>query len=82
MKMKTHWTPVLHAQMGHAAVTDALLRIFPVWMVNAIGALGVSAHTAGMERGLIPCRDAAYFATIIGFSLTATGAIVRSRRAG
>lgn len=68
--------------MGHAAVTDALLRIFPAWLVNAIGALGVSAHTTGMERGVIPCRDLVYFATVIGFALTATGAIVRSRRAG
>jgi ABC-2 type transport system permease protein len=67
---------------GHAAVTDALLRFFPVWMVNAIGSLGVSAHVSGMERGVIPFRDLVYFATVIGFSLTATGAIVRSRRAG
>jgi ABC-2 type transport system permease protein len=67
---------------GHAAVTDALLRLFPVWLANAIGVLGVSAHTSGMDRGVIPFRDLAYFVTVIGFSLTATGAIVRSRRAG
>ena len=47
-----------------------------------LAAFSVVTHFDGFQRGVIDLRDLVYFLSVIGFSLFATGVIIRSHRAG
>jgi ABC-2 type transport system permease protein len=70
--------------MGFPPVTEFLLHVVGLnqhW-VEGIAALGVMTHFDWWQRGVIDSRDLVYFASLILFSLFATGVIIRGHRAG
>jgi ABC-2 type transport system permease protein len=52
------------------------------WLVHTISAFSVFTHFEYFSKGVLDSRDVIYFLSVIGFSLFATGVIIRSHRAG
>jgi len=67
---------------GFNPVTDLLVRWASPAFVDTVAAFSVVTHFDGFQRGVIDLRDLAFFLSVIGFALFATGVIIRSHRAG
>jgi ABC-2 type transport system permease protein len=67
---------------GFNPVTDLLVRWASPAAVDTVAAFSVVTHFDGFQRGVIDLRDLAYFVSVIGFALFATGVIIRGQRAG
>src|SRR3990172_12611917 len=67
---------------GFTPVTDLLVSWASPDAVDTVAAFSVVTHFDGFQRGVIDLRDLAYFLSVIGFALFATGAIIRRQRAG
>jgi ABC-2 type transport system permease protein len=63
-------------------VTDLLARWASPAFVDAVAAFSVITHFDGFQKGVIDSRDLAFFVSVIGFALFATGVIIRGHRAG
>jgi ABC-2 type transport system permease protein len=66
---------------GFSPVTDLLVRWASPAFVDTIAAFSVVTHFDGFQRGVIDTRDLFFFLSVIGFSLFATGVILRGHRA-
>ena len=64
---------------GFNPVTDLLARWASPVLVDAVAAFSVVTHFDGFQRGVIDARDLYFFFAVIGFSLFATGVILRNR---
>ncbi|HUK06020.1 MAG TPA: ABC transporter permease [Burkholderiales bacterium] len=64
---------------GFNPVTDLMARWASPALVDAVAAFSVVTHFDGFERGVIDARDLYFFLAVIGFSLFATGVILRNR---
>jgi len=64
---------------GFNPVTDLMARWASPALVDAVAAFSVVTHFDGFERGVIDARDLYFFLAVIGFSLSATGVILRNR---
>jgi ABC-2 type transport system permease protein len=67
---------------GFNPVTDMLSRWASPAFVDTVAAFSVVTHFDNFQRGVIDSRDLLFFASVIGFSLFATGVIIRGHRAG
>jgi ABC-2 type transport system permease protein len=67
---------------GFNPVTDLLTRWANPAVVDTVAAFSVVTHYDGFQRGVIDLRDLAFFLSVIGFALFATGVIIRGHRAG
>ena len=67
---------------GFNPVTDLMIRWASPAVVDTVAAFSVVTHYDGFQRGVIDLRDLAYFLSVIGFALFATGVIIRGHRAG
>jgi ABC-2 type transport system permease protein len=67
---------------GWPPVTNLLVRWAPDWLVNGVAAFSVVPHFDGFQRGVLDTRDLIFFLSIIGFSLFATGVVIRNLRSG
>jgi len=67
---------------GYAPVTDLLARVASPRVVEVIAAFSVMTHFEGFQRGVLDLRDLAFFLSVMGFTLFATGVIIRNHRAG
>ena len=67
---------------GFTPVTDLLVRWASPWFVDIVASFSVLTHFDSFQRGVIDLRDVAFFGSLIGFALFATGVIIRSLRAG
>jgi ABC-2 type transport system permease protein len=67
---------------GFNPVTDLLVRWASPAFVDTVAAFSVVTHFDGFQRGVIDLRDLAFFASVIGFALFATGIVIRGHRAG
>jgi ABC-2 type transport system permease protein len=67
---------------GWPPVTNLLVRWAPEWLVSTVAAFSVIPHFDGFQRGVLDSRDIIFFLSIIGFSLFATGVIIRNLRSG
>ena len=67
---------------GLKPVTDLLVRWASPAFVDTVAAFSVVTHFDGFQRGVIDLRDLAFFLSVIGFALFATGVIIRGHRAG
>lgn len=67
---------------GFNPVTDLLVRWASPAVVDTVAAFSVITHFDAFQRGVIDSRDLAFFLSVIGFALFATGVIIRSHRAG
>jgi ABC-2 type transport system permease protein len=67
---------------GFTPVTDLLVRWASPWFVDVVASFSVMTHFDSFQRGVIELRDVAFFGSLIGFALFATGVIIRGLRAG
>jgi ABC-2 type transport system permease protein len=67
---------------GFPPVTNLLTRMDWPWLVNTVAAFSVMTHFEYFTKGVVDSRDVVFFLSVIGFSLFATGVIIRSHRAG
>ncbi|HEX9397751.1 MAG TPA: ABC transporter permease [Burkholderiales bacterium] len=67
---------------GFNPVTDLMVRWASPALVDTVAAFSVVTHFDNFQRGVIDLRDLAYFLSVIGFALFATGVIIRNHRAG
>jgi ABC-2 type transport system permease protein len=67
---------------GFNPVTDLMARWASPALVDTVAAFSVVTHFDGFQRGVIDSRDVAFFLSLIGFALFATGVIIRGHRAG
>jgi ABC-2 type transport system permease protein len=67
---------------GFNPVTDLMVRWASPAVVDTVAAFSVVTHFDGFQRGVIDTRDLLFFLSVIGFSLFATGVILRAHRAG
>jgi ABC-2 type transport system permease protein len=66
---------------GWPPVTDMLVRWAAPSLVEAIASFSVMTHFMALQKGVLDSRNFAYFASVIGFSLFATGVVIRAHRA-
>ena len=64
---------------GFNPVTDLIARWASPALVDTVAAFSVITHFEGFQRGVIDSRDLLFFLSVIGFSLFATGIILRNR---
>jgi ABC-2 type transport system permease protein len=64
---------------GFNPVTDLLARWAGPALVDTVAAFSVVTHFDGFQKGVIDSRDLLFFLSLIGFSLFATGVILRNR---
>ena len=67
---------------GFNPVTDLLTRWANPAVIDTVAAFSVVTHFDNFQRGVIDLRDLAFFLSVIGFALFATGVIIRGHRAG
>jgi len=67
---------------GFNPVTDLLVRWASPALVDVVAAFSVVTHFDAFQKGVIDTRDLAFFLSVIGFALFATGVILRGHRAG
>jgi ABC-2 type transport system permease protein len=67
---------------GFNPVTDLMTRWASPELVDTVAAFSMVTHFDGFQRGVIDSRDLFFFLSVIGFSLFATGVILRGHRAG
>ena len=64
---------------GFNPVTDLMARWASPALVDAVAAFSVITHFDAFQRGVIDARDVFFFFSVIGFSLFATGVVLRNR---
>jgi ABC-2 type transport system permease protein len=64
---------------GFNPVTDLMARWASPALVDTVAAFSVVTHFDGFQKGVIDTRDLYFFLAVIGFSLFATGVILRNR---
>jgi ABC-2 type transport system permease protein len=64
---------------GFAPVTGLLERWASPAFVDTVAAFSVVTHFDGFQRGVIDARDVIFFLSVMGFSLFATGVVLRNR---
>jgi ABC-2 type transport system permease protein len=64
---------------GFSPVTDLLTRWAGPALVDTVAAFSVVTHFDTFQKGVIDGRDVLFFVSVIGFSLFATGVVLRSR---
>jgi ABC-2 type transport system permease protein len=64
---------------GFNPVTDLMVRWASPAFIDTVAAFSVVTHFDGFQKGVIDSRDLAYFLSVIGFSLFATGMALRNR---
>ena len=64
---------------GFNPVTDLMVRWASPAFIDTVAAFSVVTHFDGFQKGVIDSRDLLYFLSVIGFSLFATGLVLRNR---
>jgi len=64
---------------GFNPVTDLMVRWASPAVIDTVAAFSVVTHFDGFQKGVIDSRDLLYFLSVIGFSLFATGVVLRNR---
>lgn len=70
------------ALAGFKPVVEMFVDWAPPAMVDVVASFSVMTHFMGLEKGVFDTRDLIYFASMIGFCLFSTSAIIRAHRAG
>ena len=64
---------------GFSPVTDLLVRWASPAVVDAVAAFSVVTHFDGFQKGVVDSKDLLFFLSVIGYSLFATGVVLRNR---
>ena len=68
--------------MGYNPMTEFLIKQFPDlgWLVDAVGAMGITTHFAGFTHGIVRLSDCFYFVSIALFSMYLSCVILHYRK--
>lgn len=66
---------------GYPPVTEVLVQWLPFPLVNVIAGFSFMSHFDALQRGVLDLRNLAYFASVIGFMLFATHAVLHHKAA-
>jgi len=64
---------------GFSPVTDLLVRWASPALVDTVAAFSVVTHFDGFQKGVVDSKDLLFFLSLIGYSLFATGVVLRNR---
>jgi gliding motility-associated transport system permease protein len=64
---------------GFSPVTDLMARWASPAVVDTVAAFSVVTHFDGLQKGVIDSKDVLFFVSVIGYSLFATGVVLRNR---
>lgn len=64
---------------GFSPVTDLLVRWASPALVDTVAAFSVVTHFDGFQKGVVDSKDLFFFVSVIGYSLFATGVVLRNR---
>jgi gliding motility-associated transport system permease protein len=64
---------------GYSPVTGLMARWASPAVVDTVAAFSVVTHFDGFQKGVVDSRDVLFFLSVIGFSLFATGVVLRNR---
>ena len=64
---------------GFSPVTDLLVRWASPAVVDTVAAFSVVTHFDGFQKGVVDSKDLLFFLSVIGYSLFATGVVLRNR---
>jgi len=64
---------------GFSPVTDLLVRWASPAVVDTVAAFSVVTHFDGFQKGVVDSKDLLFFVSVIGYSLFATGVVLRNR---
>jgi ABC-2 type transport system permease protein len=64
---------------GFSPVTDLLVRWASPAVVDTVVAFSVVTHFDGFQKGVVDSKDLLFFLSVIGYSLFATGVVLRNR---
>ncbi|MGH8707802.1 MAG: ABC transporter permease [Burkholderiales bacterium] len=64
---------------GFSPVTDLLVRWASPAVVDTVAAFSVVTHFDGFQKGVVDSKDLIFFLSVIGYSLFATGVVLRNR---
>jgi ABC-2 type transport system permease protein len=64
---------------GFSPVTDLLVRWASPAVVDTVAAFSVVTHFEGFQKGVVDSKDLLFFLSVIGYSLFATGVVLRNR---
>jgi ABC-2 type transport system permease protein len=64
---------------GYSPVTGLMARWASPALVDTVAAFSVVTHFDGFQKGVVDSRDLLFFLSVIGFSLFATGVVLRNR---
>ena len=67
--------------VGFSPLTDLLARWASPRLVEFVSRFSVLTHYDGFQKGILDSRDLLYFASVMAFTLFATGVILRAQRA-
>ncbi len=65
---------------GYPPVTDVLIRVLPLALVDGIAALGFMPHYESMQRGVIDFRDVLYFVSVVVVLLAAAQVVLQGKQ--
>jgi len=68
--------------LGFPPVLDLVGRWIGTEGIEVMAGFSVLSHFDGFQKGVLDSRDVIYFVSISGFSLFATGVVLRGHRAG
>ena len=64
---------------GFSPVTDLLVRWASPAVVDTVAAFSVVTHFDGFQKGVVDSKDLLFYLSVIGYSLFATGVVLRNR---
>ena len=70
------------ALAGFKPVIDLFVNWASPAVVDVVASFSVITHFMGLQKGVLDTRDLIYFASMIGFCLFTTSAVIRAHRAG
>ena len=73
---------VLLNLLGFPPILDLVGRWIGTEGIEVMAGFSVLSHFDGFQKGVLDSRDVIYFVSISGFSLFATGVVLRGHRAG
>ncbi len=64
---------------GYPPVTDVLIRVVPLFVVEAVAGLSFMPHFEGMQRGVVDARDLLYFTSVVAVLIVATQVVLQGK---
>jgi len=65
---------------GWPPVTDFFVKWAPVWLIDAVSAVGFMPHFDAIQRGILDLKDIMYFVSVVVFTSFCTYLVLENRK--